>query len=184
MFLSSERDTTEVGAQWFFALSAVNRDFEALHGPVGGMHRGAVGVQHGAPAIATSFGFESYGKKRLQVVRRYLHGTGVYPWHDLWARHQTAHRSGHHATKVGDHGFVASLPASGAARAPSTCSVRSCCGKSQPGTTQPMPQQPHCAWLGHPPHAGVSGTQMTGTSACWQSHSRHGSSRDSSRVTG
>ena len=50
MLLSSERDTTEVGYQWFFVLAAINRDFEALHGPVGGMHRGAVGVQHGAPA--------------------------------------------------------------------------------------------------------------------------------------
>ena len=50
MLLSSERDTTEVGDQWFFVLAAINRDFEAFHSPVGGMHRGAVGVQHGAPA--------------------------------------------------------------------------------------------------------------------------------------
>src|SRR5262249_39186516 len=50
MLVSSERDTTEVGDQWFFVLAAINRDFEAFHGPVGGMHRGAVGVQHGAPA--------------------------------------------------------------------------------------------------------------------------------------
>ncbi len=50
MLLSSERDTTEVGDQWIFGLAAINRDFEAFHGPVGGMHRGAVGVQHGAPA--------------------------------------------------------------------------------------------------------------------------------------
>ena len=35
MLLSSERDTTEVGDQWFFVLAAVNRDFEAFHGPVG-----------------------------------------------------------------------------------------------------------------------------------------------------
>jgi len=48
--LSSERDTTEGGSQWLFVLAAVHRDFEALHGPVGGMHRGAVGVQYGAPA--------------------------------------------------------------------------------------------------------------------------------------
>ena len=50
MLVSSERDTTEVGDQWFFVLAAINRDFEAFHRPVGGMHRGAVGVQHGAPA--------------------------------------------------------------------------------------------------------------------------------------
>ena len=50
MLVSSERDTTEVDYQWFFVRAAINRDFEALHGPVGGMHRGAVGVQHGAPA--------------------------------------------------------------------------------------------------------------------------------------
>jgi hypothetical protein len=50
VLLSSERDTTKVGDQWFFVLTAVNRDFEAFHGPVRGMHCGAVGVQHGAPA--------------------------------------------------------------------------------------------------------------------------------------
>src|SRR5262249_1316884 len=50
MLVSSERDTTEVGDQWFFVLAAINRDFEAFHRPVRGMHRGAVGVQHGAPA--------------------------------------------------------------------------------------------------------------------------------------
>jgi hypothetical protein len=50
MLVSSERDTTEGGDQWFFVLAAINCDFEAFHRPVGGMHRGAVGVQHGAPA--------------------------------------------------------------------------------------------------------------------------------------
>ena len=50
VLLSSERDTTEGGSQWFVVLATVNRDLEALHGPVGGMHRGAGGVQHGAPA--------------------------------------------------------------------------------------------------------------------------------------
>jgi hypothetical protein len=29
MLVSSERDTTEVGGQWFFVLAAINRDFEA-----------------------------------------------------------------------------------------------------------------------------------------------------------
>jgi hypothetical protein len=44
MLLSSERDTTEVGDQWFFVLAAINRDFEAFHGPVGGMPWGVATI--------------------------------------------------------------------------------------------------------------------------------------------
>ena len=54
MRVSSERDTTAGGAQWFGVLAAIPRDFEAWHGPVGGLHRGAGGVPHGVPVRASA----------------------------------------------------------------------------------------------------------------------------------
>jgi hypothetical protein len=50
MLASSEREPPAGGQQWFFVRAARHRDFEAFHGPVGGMHRGAGGGQQGAPA--------------------------------------------------------------------------------------------------------------------------------------
>jgi hypothetical protein len=163
MFLSSESDTTEVGAQWFFALAAVNRDFEALHGPVGGMHRGAVGVQHGAPAIATSFGFESYGKKRLQPVHDTFTARGSIPG-TICGRATRQHTG--QDTMLRKWVTMASLfpPTIGAACAPATFSVRSYMGK--------VMQAPHIrdpsrrVLPGCPPHhVGGAGTQSAATSA-------------------
>jgi hypothetical protein len=63
------------------------------------------------------------------VGARCLYGMGVCPWHDLWAHHQTARRTGRHATKTGAHSIVV-LPTSGAASAPAIFSMRSHSGKA------------------------------------------------------